>query len=54
MIGYVTIGTRDVERAGKFYDALLAEFGAVRFMDSERAIAWGTTPGVSPVWGAAH
>lgn len=28
MIGYVTLGTNDLERATKFYDRLCAEFGA--------------------------
>ena len=28
MIGYVTLGTNDLPRAAKFYDALLAEIGA--------------------------
>jgi catechol 2,3-dioxygenase-like lactoylglutathione lyase family enzyme len=27
MIGYVTLGTNDLARAAKFYDALLAEVG---------------------------
>lgn len=27
MIGYLTIGTNDLDRAGKFYDALLATIG---------------------------
>jgi len=40
MIGYVTLGTNDLARAGKFYDALLAEIGAKRFMEMERNIAW--------------
>ncbi|MGH8107689.1 MAG: VOC family protein [Arenimonas sp.] len=44
MIGYVTLGTSDLQRAAKFYDALLAEIGAGRFMESERFIAWGTGP----------
>lgn len=44
MIGYVTLGTSDLARAAKFYDALLAEIGAGRFMESERFIAWGTSP----------
>ena len=43
MIGYVTLGTSDIERAGTFYDALLSEYGATRFMNSDRFIAWGTT-----------
>ncbi len=45
MIGYVTLGTNDMERAGKFYDALLGELGAKRMMDSDRFVAWGTGPG---------
>ena len=45
MIGYVTMGTNDLERAAKFYDALFAEVGGKRFMESERFVAWGTGPG---------
>jgi predicted lactoylglutathione lyase len=44
MIGYITLGTNDFERAAKFYDALLAELGAKRFMDTENFIAWNTEP----------
>lgn len=44
MIGYVTLGTSDLARAAKFYDALLAEIGAGRFMESDKFIAWGTGP----------
>ena len=44
MIGYVTLGTNDMTRAAKFYDALLAEIGAGRFMEDERFIAWGVSP----------
>jgi catechol 2,3-dioxygenase-like lactoylglutathione lyase family enzyme len=33
MIGYVTIGTNDLDRARNFYDALLAEIGATRKME---------------------
>lgn len=32
MLGYVTVGTNDIEKARGFYDALLAEFGAKRLM----------------------
>ena len=42
MIGYVTLGTNDIEKAAAFYDALLAEFGAERFMESEQFIAWSS------------
>jgi len=44
MIGYVTVGTRDLERAAGFYDALLSELGASRFMAGERFIAWAVSP----------
>ena len=44
MIGDVTLGTNDLERAAKFYDALLAELGAKRIMEYDRGIAWGTSP----------
>src|SRR5262245_5674016 len=37
MIGYVTLGTNDLARAEKFYDALLAELGAKRVMANDRA-----------------
>ncbi len=33
MIGYVCFGTNDLARATKYYDALLGELGAKRFMD---------------------
>jgi hypothetical protein len=41
MIGYVTLGTNDLARAAKFYDALAKELGIGRFMENERMIAWG-------------
>ncbi len=49
MIGYVTLGTNDLARAGKFYDALLAEIGAKRAMEMETFIAWATAPGTPMV-----
>jgi catechol 2,3-dioxygenase-like lactoylglutathione lyase family enzyme len=39
MIGYVTIGTNDLERAAEVYDALLGAVGGKRFMESEQLIA---------------
>lgn len=44
MIGYITLGTNDIQRAGAFYDSLLAEFGAVRTMNYPNFIAWGSSP----------
>ena len=44
MIGYVTLGTNDIGKAAAFYDALLAEIGAGRGMQSDSFIAWSTGP----------
>jgi predicted lactoylglutathione lyase len=44
MIGYVMLGTNDIERAARFYDQLLGEIGAKRFMETETFIAWATSP----------
>jgi Predicted lactoylglutathione lyase len=41
MIGYVTLGTNDMAAAMVFYDALLAEVGAKRLMETERFTFWG-------------
>lgn len=41
MIGYVTLGVTDLERAGAFYDPLLALLGASRLVTTERVIHWG-------------
>ncbi len=49
MIGYVTLGTNDIDRAARFYDELLASIGAKRFMESETFIAWSTSPGAPAV-----
>ena len=45
MIGYVTVGTNDLERAAKFYDALATEMGTARMMEFDSFIAWGTAGG---------
>ena len=49
MIGYVTLGTNDFQRAAKFYDDLLGSVGATRLFDMESFIAWSTGPGVPAV-----
>lgn len=59
MIGYVTLGTRDLQANAPFYDALAKEMGVGRMMDSETFIACGEmggAPGVAitkPFDGAA-
>ena len=45
MIGYVTVGTNDMVRGAKFYDALAAEMGVSRMMESDQFIAWGAPRG---------
>ena len=45
MIGYVTLGTNDLERAARFYDAIAAELGTGRMMEFDGFIAWGTPGG---------
>ena len=44
MIGYVTIGTNDLNRAASFYDVLLGEIGAKRMMENEQFVAWSVKP----------
>jgi catechol 2,3-dioxygenase-like lactoylglutathione lyase family enzyme len=44
MIGYVTLGTNDLDRAAAFYDALLGEIGAKRMMQSDRFVVWFVAP----------
>lgn len=42
MIGYVTLGTNDFEKAVAFYDEVLSIIGARRAMDSDRFVGWAT------------
>ena len=44
MIGYVTLGTNDLEKAAGFYDELLKLIDAGRFMEEESFVAWATSP----------
>ncbi|MFZ2753688.1 MAG: VOC family protein [Lysobacteraceae bacterium] len=44
MLAYTTLGTNDLARAAAFYDVLLAEIGAKRFMEEpDYFIAWGNS-----------
>ena len=47
MLAYVTLGTNDLARAGKFYDAIAKEMGVGRMMEFDSFIAWGE-PGGAP------
>ena len=44
MIGYVTLGTKDLARAARFYDELLAVIGGKRTMEFDGFIVWSTGP----------
>ncbi len=44
MLAYATLGTRDLQKAAAFYDAVLAPLGATRQMEEpDYFIAWGTS-----------
>ena len=45
MIGYVTIGSNDKDKAAAFYDTLMAEIGGKRIFNNDRLIFWGTEMG---------
>ena len=48
MIGYTTVWTNDFEKAVSFYDDLLWEIWAKRFIEMDRFVAWSqwdNTPG---------
>jgi catechol 2,3-dioxygenase-like lactoylglutathione lyase family enzyme len=49
MIGYVTLGTNDLLRAAKFYDAIAAEMDTGRMMESDSFIAWGKPGGAAGI-----
>lgn len=55
MLAYVTLGTNDLEAAGRFYDAALAPLGYVRLATKAREIGYGrpVAPGENatiPLW----
>ncbi len=45
MIGYITLGTNDLEKSASFYDELLNETGATRIYDTEKFVAWSVGEG---------
>lgn len=49
MIGYVTLGTNDLPRAARFYDAIAAEMTTPRMMETETYIAWAIPGGPAGV-----
>ncbi|WP_336985485.1 VOC family protein [Altererythrobacter aquiaggeris] len=49
MIGYVTLGTKNLKEHAKFYDAIAREMGVGRMMDEDTFIAWGEPGGPAGV-----
>ncbi|MHA6332214.1 VOC family protein [Qipengyuania sp. CAU 1752] len=49
MIGYVTLGTNDLEKNAAFYDALAGALGVGRMMEFDSFIAWGEMGGAPGV-----
>lgn len=49
MIGYVTLGTNDLQRAAKFYDKIAALMDTPRMMEFDTFIAWGKFGGPAGV-----
>lgn len=49
MIGYVTLGTNDLERAAVFDDAIAAELDTPRMMEFDTFIAWGKPGGAAGI-----
>lgn len=50
MIGYVTLGTNNLDEAVRFYDELLGSIGAGRILEDDTFVAWGRSmqePGLS-------
>ena len=49
MIGYVTLGTKDLAKAAEFYDAIAAELDTPRMMEFDGFIAWGKPGGAAGI-----
>ena len=45
MIGYITLGTNDLQRAIKFYEQVLAPLNVAVIYETDRSRAWSTGPG---------
>jgi catechol 2,3-dioxygenase-like lactoylglutathione lyase family enzyme len=44
MIGYVTVGTNDLERAQVFFDGVFGEVGGKRSWNNDRMTGWSAGP----------
>ncbi len=53
MIGYITLGTKDLAKAAAFYDELFAILGAKKVYDLPRFVAWAKE-GQVPLFGVTY
>ncbi len=44
MIGYITLGTNDIDKAATFYDTLFSTIAIGRIMEGDHFIAWAKSP----------
>jgi catechol 2,3-dioxygenase-like lactoylglutathione lyase family enzyme len=44
MIHYITLGSSDLGRSGRFYDAVLAPLGYVRLVSTDEELGYGVAP----------
>ena len=44
MLGYITLGTNNFDKAAAFYDELLSIVGGKRIMEMDTFIVWGNSP----------
>jgi len=51
MIGYVTLGTNDLDRARDFYESLFKVIKAQSFAPNDRMMMWTTKPQGAPLLG---
>ncbi|MFK7729988.1 MAG: VOC family protein [Pseudomonadales bacterium] len=49
MLGYITLGSNQFDKAASFYDSLFELCGATRLMELEGFILWGTSMEVAAV-----
>ena len=47
MIAFVTLGSSDLDRSGRFYDAVLDPLGITRIVTTDEFIVWGNDNGPS-------
>ncbi len=50
MFRYITLGSNDIARSAKFYDAVMAALGARRTVSKDYEVGYGTREGETQLW----